>query len=102
MQGVGSALMEGSALEDGRVRAANLGDYKLPTSMDMPELVTVHVQSPEGPAPYGGKSIGEEPFVPVAGAIANAVRDATGVSIHEIPIQPEYVLRELRARGEGA
>jgi CO/xanthine dehydrogenase Mo-binding subunit len=96
VQGVGSALMEGSPVEDGRVVAANLGDYKLPTAADIPELITVHVQSPEGPAPFGGKSIGEEPFVPVAGAIANAVRDATGVPIYEIPIQPETVLRGLR------
>jgi xanthine dehydrogenase molybdenum-binding subunit len=98
VQGVGSALMEGSAIEDGRVLAANLGDYKLPTSADIPELITVHVQSPAGPAPFGGKSIGEEPFVPVAGAIANAVRDATGVPIYEIPIQPETVLRGLQEK----
>jgi CO/xanthine dehydrogenase Mo-binding subunit len=98
VQGVGSALMEGSLVEDGRVMAANLGDYKLPTAADIPELITVHVQSPEGPAPFGGKSIGEEPFVPVAGAIANAVRDATGVPIFEIPIQPETVLRGLQEK----
>jgi CO/xanthine dehydrogenase Mo-binding subunit len=102
VQGVGSALMEGSAIEDGRVVAANLGDYKLATMADIPELITVHVQSPEGPAPFGGKSIGEEPFVPVAGAIANAVRDATGVHVHAIPIQPETVLRGLRAKQEDA
>jgi CO/xanthine dehydrogenase Mo-binding subunit len=101
MQGLGSALMEGSAVEDGRVLAANLGDYKLPTSMDVPELVTIHVEAPEGPAPYGGKSIGEEPFVPVAGAIANAVRDASGVPIHAIPIEPEYVLHEMRRKAKG-
>ena len=97
-QGVGSALFEGSPIEDGRVAAANLGDYKLATMADIPELITVHVQSPEGPAPFGGKSIGEEPFVPVAGAIANAVRDATGVPIFELPIRPEHVLRGLRAQ----
>jgi len=98
VQGVGSALMEGSPVEEGRVVAAHLGDYKLPTIKDIPELITVHVRAPEGPAPYGGKSIGEEPFVPVAGAIANAVRDATGVPIYEIPIHPERVLRGLQAR----
>jgi len=98
VQGVGSALFEGSAVEDGRVVAANLGDYKLATAADIPELITVHVQSPDGPAPFGGKSIGEEPFVPVAGAVANAVRDATGVPIYDIPIQPETVLRGLQER----
>ncbi len=98
VQGVGSALMEGSPVEDGRVLAANLGDYKLPTIMDIPELTTVLVQAAEGPAPFGGKSIGEEPFVPVAGAIANAVRDATGVPVFEIPIRPETLLRGIQAR----
>jgi CO/xanthine dehydrogenase Mo-binding subunit len=99
VQGLGSALMEGSALEeDGRLAAANLGDYKLPTIMDVPELITLHIEAPEGPAPYGGKSIGEDPFVPTAGAIVNAVRDATGVPVLEIPIKPEDLLRGLRER----
>jgi CO/xanthine dehydrogenase Mo-binding subunit len=98
MQGVGSALMEEEPLEDGRVVTANLGEYRLPTTMDMPELVTVHVQEQGGPAPFGGKSIGEEPFVPTAGAIVNAVRDATGVPIYELPISPAVVLEGLQAR----
>ncbi len=94
---VGSALIEGSDVEQGQVVAANLGDYKLASMADIPELVTIHVEAPGGPAPFGGKSIGEEPFVPGAAAIANAVRDATGVPIHELPIRPEQVLRGLRA-----
>jgi len=97
VMGMGSALIEGSDVEEGRVVAANLGDYKLPTIADIPELVTIHCEAPGGPAPFGGKSIGEEPFVPGAAAIANAVRDATGVPIHELPIRPEAVLRGLRA-----
>jgi CO/xanthine dehydrogenase Mo-binding subunit len=100
VMGVGSALIEGSDVEDGRVVAANLGDYKLATMADIPDLITIHVEASGGPAPFGGKSIGEEPFVPGAGAIANAVRDATGVPIYELPIRPEDVLRGLRdARG---
>jgi CO/xanthine dehydrogenase Mo-binding subunit len=102
LQGFGSALMEGSDVEEGKVVAVNLGDYKLPTMADIPELITVHVPAVEGPAPYGGKSIGEEPFVPVAGAIANAVRDATGVPVYDLPIQPETVLEGLKARRAGA
>ncbi len=94
---VGSALIEGSDVEQGQVVAAHLGDYKLATMADIPELTTIHVEAPGGPAPYGGKSIGEEPFVPGAAAIANAVRDATGAPVHELPIRPEQVLRNLRA-----
>ncbi len=97
VMGVGSALIEGSDLEEGRVVAAHLGDYKLPTIADIPELVTIHCEAPGGPAPYGGKSIGEEPFVPVAAAIANAVRDATGLPVFELPIRPEHLWRGLRA-----
>jgi carbon-monoxide dehydrogenase large subunit len=97
VMGVGSALIEGSDLDEGRVVAANLGDYKLATMADIPELITIHVEAPGGPAPFGGKSIGEEPFVPGAAAIANAVRDATGVPIHALPIRPEDILRGLRA-----
>jgi putative selenate reductase molybdopterin-binding subunit len=97
VMGMGSALIEGSEIEEGKVVAANLGDYKLPTMADIPDLLTIHVEAPEGPAPFGGKSIGEEPFVPGAAAIANAVRDATGVPIFELPIRPETVLHNLRA-----
>jgi CO/xanthine dehydrogenase Mo-binding subunit len=93
IQGMGSALMEGTALEGGRVQAPNLGDYKLPTMRDIPELVTVLVPATEGPAPFGGKSIGEDPFVPTAGAVVNAVRDASGVPIYEIPIRAETLVR---------
>jgi CO/xanthine dehydrogenase Mo-binding subunit len=97
VMGVGSALIEGSDVDEGKVVAANLGDYKLATMADIPELITIHVEAPGGPAPFGGKSIGEEPFVPGAGAIANAVRDATGAPIFDLPIRPEDVLRGLRA-----
>lgn len=97
VMGVGSALIEGSDIEQGQVMAANLGDYKLPTMADIPELITIHVEAPGGPAPFGGKSIGEEPFVPGAAAIANAVRDATGVPIFALPIRPEHILQGLQA-----
>jgi CO/xanthine dehydrogenase Mo-binding subunit len=75
-----------------------LGEYKIPTMEDIPELVTVLLESPTGPAPYGGKSIGESSNIPVAAAIANAVYDAVGVRIVDLPITAEKVFRALKEK----
>jgi CO/xanthine dehydrogenase Mo-binding subunit len=98
MQGLGYALMEELALEDGRVTALHLGDYKLPTMADVPDLATVLVPSGEGPGPYRAKPIGEGPNCPVAPAIANAVFDACGARVTDLPITAEKVWRALHAR----
>ncbi len=96
VQGQGFALMVETPIEDGRVSTANLGDFKLPTTMDIPELTTVLLDNPTGPAPFHGKAIGEIPNVPTASAIANAVYDAIGVRIFELPIAPEAVIKGMR------
>ena len=98
VQGQGFALMEETPIEDGRVATANLGDFKLPSVADIPELTTVLVDNPTGPAPLQGKAIGEIPNVPTASAIANAVFDAVGVRIYQLPITPEAVLEGLRKK----
>lgn len=96
IQGVGFALMEGLDSEEGRFSTLSLGEAKIPTSQDIPELVTVLVESPGGNGPYGAKSIGEQPIPPVAPAIANAVFDAIGVRIQDLPITAEKVLLGLK------
>ncbi|HZU07472.1 MAG TPA: xanthine dehydrogenase family protein molybdopterin-binding subunit [Chloroflexota bacterium] len=101
VMGLGYALVEELGIEEGRVTTANLGEFKIPTVRDIPELVTVLVESEEGPVPYRGKAIGESANVPVAGAIANAVYDAVGVRITELPITAEKVRRALRERAAG-
>ena len=99
MQGVGFALMEELRYEDGRVSTLSFGEYKMPTISDIPELRTVLVPSAAGgPTPYGGKAIGEMPISGVAPAIANAVLDAVGVSIADLPITAEKVYFALRER----
>lgn len=98
IQGLGYALMEQMLAEDGRVSTLSMGDYKLPTMPDIPELVTVLLEPSTGPAPYQSKGIGESSNTPVAGAIANAVFDAVGVRIMDLPITAEKVLRALRER----
>ena len=100
VQGFGQALIEEMQTQDGRVSTLSLGDYKLPTENDLPELVTIHVsEGPSGPIPYQGKGIGEAPIGGVAPAIANAIEDAVGVRITDLPITAEKVLRAMREKG---
>ena len=99
MQGVGYALMEQLASEEGHISTLSMGEVKTPTMQDMPELVTVLVASPGGNGPYGAKTIGEQPLPPVAPAIANAVYDAVGVRIQDLPITAEKVLAALQHKG---
>ena len=99
MQGIGFALMEEIQLDQGHVTTTHLGEYKMPAIKDVPELVTVLVQqAPTGPVPYNGKAIGEMGNVPTAAAIANAVEDAVGVRITDLPITSEKVYRALKAK----
>jgi xanthine dehydrogenase molybdenum-binding subunit len=103
MQGIGYALMEELKYDEGRVSTLSFGDYKIPTMRDIPELRTVLVRSESGgPTPYGGKSIGEQPIGAVAPAIVNAVLDAVGVSIPDLPVTSEKVRQGLQARLTGA
>ena len=95
VNGVGFALMEDNPMSDGRITTLNLGDFKLPCAKDIPRLDTVFVDQGEGPVPFQGKAIGELPNVPTAAAIANAVADATGVRVHDLPLTAEKVYAAL-------
>lgn len=95
--GLGNALMEEVGFDDdGRVTTLSLGDYKLPTHMDVPPLRTVLVPTDIGPGPFGAKGIGETTNNAVAPAVANAVCDAIGKRIRTMPITAERVLDALR------
>jgi CO/xanthine dehydrogenase Mo-binding subunit len=93
---IGAGLMEELAVEDGRITTPNLGEYKLPTIADIPKLTTVLVRSSGGPGPYEAKAIGEMANVSPPAAIANAVADATGVRLYELPITAEKIVNALR------
>jgi CO/xanthine dehydrogenase Mo-binding subunit len=95
--GLGAGMMEDLAVADGRVLTPSLGEYKLPTQMDMPPYRVVHVES-VGPGPFGAKMAGELSNCAVAPAIANAVADAVGARIFDLPITSEGVLRALGRR----
>jgi len=98
IQGIGYALMERRMIDraSGQPLNANLGDYKLPTIADVPEIDVLRIDIPDLVAnPTGAKGAGEPPIIPTAAAIANAVANAIGVRIRELPITPEKVLEAL-------
>ena len=105
IQGIGHTLSE-IRLDDprtGRVLTTGLDAYKLPTIADVPEIVSELVDVPD---PHltnlGSKGLGEPPIVPVAAAIANAIRDATGAQVRSLPISREEMLRALHEAEERA
>ncbi len=79
----------------------SLLEYKSPTSLDMPEVDTILVEDPDPNCPFGAKEAGQGPLLPVMPALANAVFDAVGVRIDELPITPEKVLRALDLKAIG-
>ncbi|MCC6791008.1 MAG: xanthine dehydrogenase family protein molybdopterin-binding subunit [Thermomicrobiales bacterium] len=101
IQGVGYMLTEEVAIEDGRMLNPNLALYKLPTTLESPNVRTIIVESASANGPYGAKGVGEPPVVVPPGAIANAVANAIGTPIRTTPLTPERVLRVIRD-GESA
>jgi carbon-monoxide dehydrogenase large subunit len=95
VQGVGYSLMEEMAVDEGRVLTLSLGDYKIPNIKDVPPLVTSLVRAKEGPGPFGVKAVAEAGISIVAPAIANAVYNATGVRIMDLPVTAEKILAGL-------
>jgi CO/xanthine dehydrogenase Mo-binding subunit len=102
IQGVGYALMEELVYEDGRIANPHFGAYKIPAMPDIPAIETVLLKTPAGPVPYAGKAIGEISNCPVAAAVANAVADAVGVRISDLPVTAEKVYRVLQERTSDA
>lgn len=99
INGLGLALMEETPMVDGRIVTLNLGEFKMPSIKDIPRLTTILLESPTGPVPYQGKAVAELPNVPTAGAIANAIYDAVGVRMYELPLTAEKVYWSLRGGG---
>jgi 4-hydroxybenzoyl-CoA reductase alpha subunit len=79
----------------------SLLEYKSPTSLDMPEVETILVEDPDPNCPFGAKEAGQGPLLPVMPAVANAIFDAVGVRIDELPITPDKVLRALELKAQG-
>jgi len=79
----------------------SLLEYKSLTSLDMPEVDTVLIEDPDPNCPFGAKEVGQGPLLPVMPAVANAIYDAVGVRIDELPITPDKVLRALELKAAG-
>ena len=91
-QGIGLALMEEIQTRDGVILNANFTDYLIPTSLDVPPVVSVLVEEPEPDAPYGVKGVGEPPTVVSTAAIVAALRDATGRRLTRVPVRPDDIV----------
>jgi xanthine dehydrogenase molybdenum-binding subunit len=102
VQGIGYALMEEIPMDSdtGAPLTLNFDSFKIPNLIDVPPIEALLVEQPDPIGPYGAKALGEPPLVPVAAAIANAVYDAAGVRIRELPITAEKVLRRIREQRE--
>ena len=93
---LGHSLSEELVVNDGRVANASLANYLLPTAGDIPPIETIIVEEPDARGPFGAKGVAEPATAPTAAAIANAIFDATGIRITELPITAERVWRSLR------
>jgi 4-hydroxybenzoyl-CoA reductase alpha subunit len=99
--GFAEALMEEQCYDDdGRHLGPSLLDYRIPTSLDTPEMVSLIIESHDPEGPFGAKEAGEGPLHPSIPAIGNAIYDAVGIRLRRIPFHPGRVLAALRANGK--
>ena len=99
--GLGEALMEEMVYRHGRRgvhRAPSMLEYKSPTTLEMPDVTTYIIEDPDPNGPFGAKEVGQGPLLPIMPAVANALYDALGVRVDEVPITPEKVMRALKAK----
>ncbi|MEO8348665.1 MAG: molybdopterin cofactor-binding domain-containing protein [Acidobacteriota bacterium] len=104
--GLGEAMMEEMAYRsgvNGNVvhKFPSMLEYKSPTTKEMSEVFTFLVEDPDPNGPFGAKEVGQGPLLPIPPAVANAIHDAVGVRVDEIPVTPEKVLAALKAKAAG-
>ena len=97
VQGIGWALNEEYFMNDeGALMNSSLLDYRMPTSLDLPNIDTIIIEVPNPNHPYGVRGVGEVPIVPPMAAIANAIYDAVGIRLFQLPMNPAIVLKEIQ------
>jgi len=100
VQGIGWALNEEYLFdEDGRMLNPTMLDYRMPTALDVPMIDTVIIEVPNPSHPFGVRGVGEPPIVPPPPAIANAIKDAIGVRMTELPMSPPRVFEAITKNG---
>ncbi|SMB91895.1 Molybdopterin-binding domain of aldehyde dehydrogenase [Thermanaeromonas toyohensis ToBE] len=97
--GLGYALIEELILDQGRPLTPTLAEYLIPAAQDVPPVVSLIVEEEEPTGPFGAKGVGEPPNIPTAPAIINAIYNAVGVRITELPATPEKIRRQLKEKG---
>jgi CO/xanthine dehydrogenase Mo-binding subunit len=100
--GLGEIMMEEQVFRRGLHKIPSMLEYKSPTTLETPEMKTILIETLDPNGPFGAKEAGQGPLLPVIPAIANAIYDAVGVRIDEVPATPEKILKalELKARGD--
>jgi CO/xanthine dehydrogenase Mo-binding subunit len=102
LQGIGQATTELMHIENGELLNSMMHNYGVPTALDAPPILAHIVESSEPTGPFGAKGVGEATIVPTCAAVTNAVYDAIGVRITELPLSPERILDAIDAQGEPA
>jgi CO/xanthine dehydrogenase Mo-binding subunit len=101
VMGLGYALEEEIKQEGGYIQNKSLGEYMIPTSLDVPAIESHIVEVPISDGPYGAKGVGEPPLIPTAPAILNAICDALDLRITELPANLENLHRLIREKEKG-
>ena len=96
--GLGQAVSEDMRFVQGQIMNANFFDYRIPYSVDTPEMDVSIIESNDGEGPYGAKEAGEGPIHPVLPSIGNAIHDAVGIRMMELPITPDKILNKVREK----
>jgi xanthine dehydrogenase molybdenum-binding subunit len=96
VMGLGFALMEDFTMREGLPQKTTLTRYRIPTTREMPEMMTILVEHPTADGPYGAKGVGEITSIPTAPAITNAIFDAVGVRMFSLPATPAKILSALK------
>jgi 4-hydroxybenzoyl-CoA reductase alpha subunit len=98
---LGEALMEEQVFRKGLHKIPSMLDYKSPTTLEMPPVESILVETLDPEGPYGAKEVGQGPLLPVIPAVSNALHDALGIRLDEVPITPDKVLACLEGRHRG-
>jgi len=98
---LGEVLMEEQVTRGQLLKAVSVLDYKTPTTLDMPEVESLLVEDPDPEGPFGAKEVGQGPLLSVVPAIVNAIHDALGVRVDELPVTPEKILKALEDKAKG-
>ena len=97
ISGIGQALLEELVYQEGLPINPNFLDYNLPRFLDIPEeIIPILVEEPHPDGPYGAMGVGEASLIPAAPAIANAIQDAIGVRVKDMPVTPEKVFKAIQ------